>query len=65
MWTREIVGINNNKTVESIPFLSIARSLGDYWSYNESTGESILIAKKTNNIYVFQLMKCLGFEVGQ
>jgi hypothetical protein len=39
MWTREI---NNNNQTESIPFLSIGRSLGDYWSYVPSTGNLLL-----------------------
>jgi protein phosphatase 1D len=42
MWTREVntVSANNNgfeKRTETIPFLSIARSLGDYWSYVPET----------------------------
>lgn len=36
MWTREVMGVEDQ--TESIPFLSIARSLGDYWSYVKHTG---------------------------
>jgi serine/threonine protein phosphatase PrpC len=44
MWTREVrtVSTNNNgieKRTETIPFLSIARSLGDYWSFVPETGQ--------------------------
>jgi protein phosphatase 1D len=31
-----VIGTENQ--TESIPFLSIARSLGDYWSYVEQSG---------------------------
>lgn len=42
MWTREVklISANNNgpeRRTETIPFLSIARSLGDYWSYVPET----------------------------
>ncbi|KAF8358147.1 ppm-1.D [Pristionchus pacificus] len=43
VWTRAIIGyvgpIRRSTPTQTIPFLAVARSLGDFWSYIESTQE--------------------------
>ena len=39
VWERERVKSNGKKEIDRIPFLSVARSLGDFWSYSAQSGE--------------------------
>ena len=38
VWERQRVKSNGKKEIDMIPFLSVSRSLGDYWSYSSKTG---------------------------
>uniref|UniRef100_A0A1I7X346 PPM-type phosphatase domain-containing protein n=1 Tax=Heterorhabditis bacteriophora TaxID=37862 RepID=A0A1I7X346_HETBA len=46
VWTRPLKGragpVRRNSPTESIPFLAVARSLGDVWSYCETTQEFVV-----------------------
>ena len=39
VWERERVKSSGKKEIDLIPFLSVARSLGDFWSFNSRSGE--------------------------
>ncbi|XP_003390138.2 PREDICTED: protein phosphatase 1D-like [Amphimedon queenslandica] len=39
VWERMRVKSNGKKEIDRIPFLSVARSLGDFWSYSAQSGE--------------------------
>lgn len=39
VWERERVKSSGKKETDMIPFLSVARSLGDFWSFSSRTGE--------------------------
>lgn len=39
VWERERTKSNGKKEIDFIPFLSVARSLGDFWSYNSRSGQ--------------------------
>lgn len=54
--------LRNTKTDE-IPFLAIARSLGDLWSYNSSTGQFVVSPDPDVMVYTFDSVKhkCLIF----
>ena len=39
VWERERTKSNGKKEIDRIPFLSVARSLGDFWSYCPQSGE--------------------------
>ena len=39
VWERERTKSNGKKEIDRIPFLSVARSLGDFWSYCAQSGE--------------------------
>lgn len=41
VWSRFVMG-NGKLRHEEIPFLAIARSLGDHWSYNMNTDEFVV-----------------------
>ena len=38
VWERQRAKSNGKKEIDMIPFLSVSRSLGDYWSYSSKTG---------------------------
>ena len=43
VWDRERINTaTGQKTTDHIPFLSVSRSLGDFWSYNPRTGQYVV-----------------------
>ncbi|CAB3402017.1 unnamed protein product [Caenorhabditis bovis] len=44
--------VRRNSSFETIPFLSVARSLGDLWSYNESTDSYVVSPIPDVDVYV-------------
>lgn len=58
MWTREVRNNNNDKQqTETIPFLSIGRSLGDYWSYVPSTGNYAVSPEPDVDVHTIDLKR--------
>uniref|UniRef100_A0A914EDW2 PPM-type phosphatase domain-containing protein n=1 Tax=Acrobeloides nanus TaxID=290746 RepID=A0A914EDW2_9BILA len=55
VWTRPIRGhrgpIRRSTPTEQIPFLAIARSLGDFWSYNDITEEFVVSPVPDVSVY--------------
>lgn len=42
VWNRPAVGPSGMMRCDEIPFLAVARSLGDLWSYNATTDEFVV-----------------------
>ena len=54
VWDRERVNTaTGQKSVDHIPFLSVSRSLGDFWSFNPRTGKYIV--SPAPDVFVHQM----------
>ena len=54
VWDRERVNTaTGQKSVDHIPFLSVSRSLGDFWSFNPRTGKYVV--SPAPDVFVHQM----------
>ncbi|XP_065170238.1 uncharacterized protein Pp2C1 [Atheta coriaria] len=67
VWNRPRIGhkgpVRRSTPIDEIPFLAVARSLGDLWSYNPFNGEFVVSPKPDVSVHVIDTstFRCLIF----